>query len=63
MVIRQLGQSKFRRMEHPPKSPNLAGCDFFLLGYAKDHLEGRRFAEKEELCQRFLNLRVRFRLT
>jgi histone-lysine N-methyltransferase SETMAR len=45
----QLEQPGFKRMEHPPYSPDLAPCDFFLLGHMKEQLKGRSFAEEEEL--------------
>jgi hypothetical protein len=45
----QLEQSRFKRMEHAPYSPDLAPYDFFLLGYMKEQLKGRSSAEEEEL--------------
>jgi hypothetical protein len=32
-----------RRLPHPPYSPDLAPCDFWLFGYLKNSLEGRFF--------------------
>jgi hypothetical protein len=32
-----------RRLPHPPYSPDLASCDFWLFGYLKQSLEGRFF--------------------
>jgi histone-lysine N-methyltransferase SETMAR len=32
-----------RRHPHPPYSPDLAPCDFWLFGYLKNSLEGRSF--------------------
>jgi hypothetical protein len=37
------------RVEHPPYSPDLAPCDFFLFGYLKFMLEGLFFESDEEL--------------
>jgi histone-lysine N-methyltransferase SETMAR len=48
-VMEQLEQSGFKRMEHPPYSPDLAPCDFFLFGYTKELLKRRTFVEEEEL--------------
>jgi hypothetical protein len=48
-VMGQLKQSEFKRMGHPPNSPDLSPCDFFLYGTMKGQLKGRNFAEKEEL--------------
>jgi hypothetical protein len=36
-------------MEYPPHSPDLATCDFFLLGGMKDNFSRRRFKSVEEL--------------
>ena len=36
-------------LQHPPYSPDLAICDFFLFSTVKDHLPGRKFKSKEEL--------------
>jgi hypothetical protein len=34
---------------HPPYSPDLAPCDFFLLPKMKIQLKGRRFETIEEI--------------
>ena len=34
-------------IEHPPYSPNLAMCDFWLFFYPKKNLLGRRFHSEE----------------
>jgi hypothetical protein len=39
----------FARMEHPPYSPDLALCDFFLFGAMRENLSGQRFESVEEL--------------
>jgi hypothetical protein len=44
----QLEQPKFKRVEHPAHSPDLALCDFLLFEYIKEQLKGRGFAEEEE---------------
>jgi hypothetical protein len=36
-------------MPHPPHSPNLAPCDFFLFPKMKLKLKGRRFDTAEEI--------------
>lgn len=36
---------------HPPYSPDLAPCDFYLFGHMKDYLRGQRFETIEELKQ------------
>ena len=35
-------------LQHPPYSPDLAICDFFLFRTVKDHLRGRKFESREE---------------
>ena len=37
------------RVPHPPYSPDLAPCDFFLFGYLKMMLEGQNFESDEDL--------------
>jgi hypothetical protein len=49
IVMWQLDQSGFKRMEHPAYSPVLASCDFFPFGHLKGQFKGRSFAEEEEL--------------
>ena len=44
--IEKLG---FRRMPHPPYSPDLAPSDFFLFGYLKNQLQGVKFGDEKEL--------------
>ena len=36
-------------LQHPPYSPDLAICDFFLFKTIKGHLRGRNFESREEL--------------
>ncbi|KAI6656241.1 Mariner transposase [Oopsacas minuta] len=36
-------------LPHPPYSPDLAPCDFWLFPKLKDQLRGRRFFSNEEL--------------
>jgi len=42
-VKRYLAKSNIPVMEHPPYSPDLAPCDFFLFPKIKSALEGTRF--------------------
>ena len=37
------------RVPHPPYSPDLAPCDFYLFGFLKTMLEGRNFESDEDL--------------
>jgi hypothetical protein len=36
-------------MEHPPYSPDFAPSGFFVFGCMKEQLNGKSFAEEEEL--------------
>jgi hypothetical protein len=44
MTLREL-----ERMPHPPYSPDLAPCDFFLFGYLKQELAGRQYETPADL--------------
>jgi len=37
------------RMDHPPYSPDLSPCDFFLFGYVKSQLVNHQYSTPEEL--------------
>lgn len=39
-------------IEHPPYSPDLAPCDFFLFPRFKKNMKGQRFATVEEVKQK-----------
>jgi hypothetical protein len=43
LVAECLERRKLTRMSHPPYSPDLAPCDFFLFGYLKGKLAGQSF--------------------
>ncbi len=38
-----MGESDLLMLPHPPYSPDLAPCDFFLFLYLKKQLRGQRF--------------------
>lgn len=46
-----LTQFDFRAAPHPPYSPDLAPSDFFLFGVLKHRLEGKKFANPDELLE------------
>ena len=46
--IKSIGMT---RLQHPPYSPDIAPCDFFLFGFLKFHLEGKVFKSDKELLQ------------
>jgi hypothetical protein len=39
------------QIEHPPYSPDLAPCDFFLFGYIKEMLKDQSFETQDELLE------------
>ncbi|KAI6647565.1 Transposase [Oopsacas minuta] len=48
-------QSGLELIDHPPYSPDLAPCDFWLFPTIKRHLKGRRFDSETELSAAFLD--------
>jgi len=35
--------------KHPPYSPDISPCDFYLFGYLKNKIIGKTFGTKDEL--------------
>ena len=60
MSIQQFLAKKNPVLEHPPYSPDLAPCDFFLFPKIKSGLKGTRFesvdAVKKQVTQLMYNL-------
>ncbi len=48
-TIKFLEKSNIRSIVHPPYSPDLAPCDFFLFPYLKDRLRGKTHRNIPEL--------------
>ena len=44
-----LAQNKITTLPHPPYSPDLAPCDFFLFPKLKTHLKGHNFGTVENV--------------
>ena len=44
-----IAESGFHEMNHPPYSPDLAPCDYFLFRHLKKHLRGRRFSSDTDI--------------
>jgi len=44
-----LAQNKITMLPHPPYSPDLASCDFFLFPKLKTHLKGHHFVTVENV--------------
>ena len=49
MVREYLKQEKVVELPHPPYSPDLAPCDFFLIPRLKKHLAGRKYQTRKNL--------------
>ena len=55
----KIALSGIKTIPHPPYSPDLSPCDFWLFGRLKEFLKGNRFQTEKELfdkVQDFLNL-------
>ena len=50
-VAECLAQINVKCVSHPPSSPDLVPCDFFLLPNLKKHLRGRRFQSSEAVVR------------
>lgn len=48
-----LENQKVEVLDHPPYSPDLAPCDFYLFPKIKDILRGHRFDDEDEAFERF----------
>jgi len=44
-----IAECGIQEMNHPPHSPDLAPCDYFLFRYLKKHLRGRRLSTDVEI--------------
>ena len=49
LTLEFLAQKQIKVIEHPPYSPDLAMCDFWLFFNLKKNLRGRRFHSEEEI--------------
>jgi hypothetical protein len=49
MVTEELGRLKLDRVPHPPYSPDLSPCNFWLFGMLKDKIKDRLFRTIEEI--------------
>jgi len=51
IVNEYLSKNKVKILSHPPYSPDLAPCDFFLFPKIKKELGGRSFSNIENLAR------------
>ena len=49
MVMSYLTEMGIKTVPHPPYSPDLAPCDFWMFPRLKEKLRGRRFEDVEEM--------------
>ncbi len=55
-TIKQIMALKFKQLPHPPYSPDISPCDFFLYGYIKEQLKGIHHDTPEELYQSIVHI-------
>ena len=48
-----LNESEVQLLPHPPYSPDLSPCDFFLFTEVKKQLNGTLFESAEDVCRAF----------
>jgi histone-lysine N-methyltransferase SETMAR len=56
MVRDRMAAAELERMEHPPYSPDLGPCDFFLFGYVKGKLMGKQCETPEDIVSEVRNI-------
>lgn len=49
VVAAKLHELRYESLPHPPYSPDLAPCDFFLFPNMKKWLAGKKFSSNEEV--------------
>lgn len=54
MTMQSISNYKIVRIPHPPYSPDIAPCDFWLFGKLKEYLKGKRFDSETELFDALL---------
>jgi hypothetical protein len=47
--VSKFGQHHIFRLPHPPYSPDISPCDFWLLGLLKEIMKDREFHSHEEI--------------
>ena len=51
-----LASEKVNVLNHPPYSPDLSPCDFFLFPRLKKMLSGNKYTPRNSLLQRYLSV-------
>jgi hypothetical protein len=51
----RMAAAELERMEHPPYSPDLASCNFFVFGSVKGKLVGKHYETPEDLVSEVRN--------
>jgi histone-lysine N-methyltransferase SETMAR len=52
----EFGRRRLGRAEHPPYSPDLIPCDFWLFGFLKENLKDRQLRAVQSLYQAITDL-------
>jgi transposase len=55
-----MADNSMKPAAHPPYSPDLAPCDFYLFGHVKGRLTGRQFESREDLFEAIRNILTAF---
>lgn len=55
LVKNYLAQTSFKKVPHPPYSPDFALCDFGIFGTAKINFQGKEFQTEQELIDELQN--------
>lgn len=54
--MKKINELGFSRAPHPPYSPDLAPSDFYLFGYIKNRLKGKRFKSRDDLKEEIFEI-------
>jgi hypothetical protein len=59
-VCKFLAKNSITEMDHPPYSPDIAPCDFWLFPKLKNALKGQKFADLSNIPMQCENVTVRY---
>ena len=55
IITKYLDENKVKTLKHPPYSPDLSPCDFWLFPLVKQRMRGSLNLSKKELIEKFKN--------
>lgn len=56
IVIDKINEFFLKPIDHPPYSPDISPCDFWLFGYLKEKLKGNHFIKREDFIEKIEEL-------